>query len=70
MSQQRRFPSPWKIEEHAESFVVSDGVGQRLAYLYFEDEPARRSTINRLSKDDAWRIARAITRLPGLLRRD
>jgi hypothetical protein len=70
MSQQSHFPSPWRVEEHTESFIVKDGIGQPLAYLYFEDEPTRRRTAQRLTKDDAWRIARANTRLPGLLRRD
>jgi hypothetical protein len=69
MSQARRFPAPWRIEEHDESYVVTDGIGHRLAYLYFDDEPQRQSATGRLSKDDAWRIARAMTRLPGLLLR-
>jgi hypothetical protein len=66
----RRFPAPWKIEEHNESYVVTDGLGQRLAYLYFENESVRQGILNRLSKDDAWRIARAITRIPALMRRE
>jgi hypothetical protein len=59
----RRFPAPWRVEENAESFVVTDGLGQKLAFLYFEDEPQRRTSMKRLTKDDAWRIARAITRI-------
>jgi hypothetical protein len=35
----RRFPPPWSIEEHQESFIVKDATGQQLAYVYFEDEP-------------------------------
>jgi hypothetical protein len=35
----RRFPPPWTIDEHAESFIVRDATGQALAYFYFEDEP-------------------------------
>jgi hypothetical protein len=26
----RRFPPPWMIEEHAESFIVNDATGQAL----------------------------------------
>jgi hypothetical protein len=63
----RRFPPPWAIVENRESFVVVDGTGQALAYLYFEDEPQRQMSMRRLSKDEAYRIARGITRLPGLL---
>lgn len=65
-----RFPAPWRVEENAESFVVTDGLGQKLAFLYFEDEPQRRTSMKRLTKDDAWRIARAITRIPALMQRD
>jgi hypothetical protein len=54
----------------AETFVVVDGSGQKPAYLYFDEEPQRQMVTKRLSKDDAWRIARAITRIPGLMRRD
>jgi hypothetical protein len=53
-----------------EAYVVTDGLGQRLAYLYFEDESIRKGIMKRLSKDDAWRIARAISRIPALMRRD
>ena len=70
MSYPRQFPPPWKVEEHEESYVVVDGLGQRLAYLYFEDESIRQGILGRLSRDDAWRIARPITRIPALLRRD
>jgi hypothetical protein len=70
MAHPRRFPAPWKIEENPESFVVTDGLGQKLAYLYFEDKPQRQMAMRRLSKDDAWKIAPAITRLPDLMRRD
>ena len=39
----RRFPPPWSVEEQKASFVVRDHSGQKLAYVYFEDEPGRRS---------------------------
>ena len=32
-----------------ESFAVADATGQVLAYVYFEDEPGRRRTMNRLT---------------------
>jgi hypothetical protein len=35
----RRFPPPWDIEEHNQScYIVRDGNGQALAYVYFEAE--------------------------------
>jgi hypothetical protein len=35
----RRFPP--SIEELEACFVVIDSVGQKLAYIYFEEEPRR-----------------------------
>jgi hypothetical protein len=65
----RRFPPPWSVEEQEACYVVRDRSGQALAYLYFEDEPARRSAAKLLSKDEARRIAVNIARLPALLRK-
>jgi len=31
----RRFPPPWIVEEHAESFIVKDATGQALGYFLF-----------------------------------
>jgi hypothetical protein len=39
----RRFPPPWFVKELDAWFVVTDSAGQKLAYIYFEDEPGRRS---------------------------
>jgi hypothetical protein len=54
---ERRFPPPWSVEEFDACFVVTDSAGQKLAYVYFEDEPGRRSAAKLLSKDEARRIA-------------
>jgi hypothetical protein len=53
----RRFPPPWTTEELPACFVVSDSVGQKLAYIYFEEEPGRRSAAKLLTKDEARRVA-------------
>jgi hypothetical protein len=39
---ERRFPPPWSVEETEACFIVKDSGGQKLAYVYFEDEPGRR----------------------------
>jgi len=51
----RRFPPPWSVEDIGAAFVVNDSTRQKLAYVYFEDEPARR-------------IAANVAKLPELLR--
>jgi hypothetical protein len=64
----RPFSKPWKLIEHEESFEITDSVGRKLAYVYFEDDHTRRDFTKRLSKDDARTMARQILRLPALVR--
>src|SRR5262245_22295241 len=53
----RRFPPPWTVEELDACFVVIDSAEQKLAYVYFEEEPGRRSAAKLLTRDEVRRIA-------------
>jgi hypothetical protein len=45
MPSARRFPPPWYIDETGACFIVRDKNGRALAYIYFEEEPGRRSAV-------------------------
>jgi hypothetical protein len=52
----RRFPQPLvRRKEQQACFVVRDHNGQQLAYVYFEDEPGRRSAAKLLSRSTELR---------------
>jgi len=70
MSSPRRFPAPWSAELQPNYYVVRDADGRQLAYVYFENEPGRRSAAKLLTKDQARRIAANIAKLPELLSKD
>jgi len=59
----RRFPPHWTVEDIDAAFVVEDGSGQKVAYVYYEEEPGRRSAAKLLTKDETRRIAANIAKL-------
>ena len=64
VSDRDRFPRPWSVEEQSTCYVVRDGNGQKLAYIYYEDDAGRRAAVNMLCKDEARRIAANFANLP------
>jgi len=70
MPSPRRFPAPWSAELTPNCYIVRDADGQQLAYVYYENEPGRRSAAKLLTRDEARRIAAKIAKLPNLLRKD
>ena len=52
---ERRFPPPWSAELQPNHYVVRDANRQQIAYVYYENEPGRRSAAKLLSKDEARR---------------
>ena len=68
MTERRRFPATWSIDDGTESFTVKGANGQALTYLYFEDEPQRQMSMKRLSRDEAFLIEVNIAKLPSVPR--
>ncbi len=64
MTTQRRFPPPWVAQESGD-IHVKDAKGQILAYFYYEEERRRRANTQRLTFDDAERMAVDFAKVPG-----
>ncbi len=66
---ERQFTPSWSVQELEACFIVKDGTGQKLAFVYFEEEPGRRAAAKLLTRDEAHRIAVDFAKLPELLRK-
>jgi hypothetical protein len=66
MSESRRFPKPWTVERIAGGYLVRDGNGMPLAYVYGRDAERISVSEQKLTADEARRISKLIARLPEL----
>jgi hypothetical protein len=66
---ERRFTPPWDIDDNGSCFIVRDNNGQALSYVYYEQEPGRRTAADLLTRDEARRIEINIAKLPELVKR-
>ena len=49
-----RFTPPWDIEDNGACFIIPDNNGQALSYVYYENEPGRRTE----ARPSSWRNSR------------
>ena len=66
----RRFPPPWSVEEGETYFIVKDSAGQKLAYVYFEEEPGRRRRYQGRSAADRGEYRQAAGAARGTVKRN
>jgi hypothetical protein len=65
----KRFPPPWTVEPHAESYVIRDSDSNPLGCVYFVQSPHQTNDCF-LTRDQAWSMANNIANLPNLLREE
>jgi hypothetical protein len=66
---ERRFLSPWFIEDIGDCFVVKASNNRLPVFIHYGEGVARRSLAKLLTRDAARRIAANIAKLSELLRK-
>ena len=59
---------PWAIVEHEECFVILDADGRSLYQIPFRRDLNKPDPLDRMSWDEALKVARPLLRLPELLK--
>jgi hypothetical protein len=59
---------PGRSRKAPPASIVRDGGKQALAYVYFDNEPGRRSSAKLLTRDEAFLIAVNVAKLPSVPR--
>jgi hypothetical protein len=67
MPESRRFAKPWTVERIPGGYLVRDGNGMPLAYVYGRDAERISVSEQKLTADEARRISKLIARLPELV---
>ena len=69
MTKPRKMPAPWTVETIPGGFRVNDADGKGLAYVYgLPDRYLPAAGYERLSLDEARRVAANIAKLPSFLK--
>ncbi|AWN43205.1 MULTISPECIES: hypothetical protein [Methylobacterium] len=66
MTEPRRFQPPWRLVELEEAIRIEDASGFPVAYVYLADDEQRRSAAQRMSREEARRIAIRIAAIPEM----